>query len=239
MSILKYASVTILMIMLPGCFVRQHKIDSEEQRAADAAAAAADAIAEELAAEATPRIAAEQKKKEQECAANSIPVRGRILSALVIKKATLYREASSQSKVIASLMPGEQIKVEESSPETLTSDGQRLAHIETNRLVDCSPHRNITGWLDKAVVVQAQDFKLVNRWNGPARLDVEAGDWVGTYYFSVDGTYRSDEYRGKLYQHGDVVMGRAELDGQEILDVFLWVEGKGICWEFDQSYCQR
>ncbi|HEX7802557.1 MAG TPA: hypothetical protein VF471_07375 [Pseudoxanthomonas sp.] len=219
--------------------MRQHKIDSKEQRAADAAAAAADAISKVLAAEAAPRIAAEQKKNEQECAANSVPVRRGMLSALVVKKASLYREASSQSKAIASLMPGEQVKVEESSPETLASDGQRWGHVETNRLVDCSPHRNITGWLDKAAVVEAKDFKPVNRWNGPARLDVEAGDWVGSYYFAADGTYRSDEYRGKLYQHGDVVMGRAELDGQEMLDVFLWVEGKGICWEFDLTYCQR
>lgn len=132
------------MIVLSGCFVRQQKIDSEEQRAADAAAAA-DAIAEELVAEAAPRIAAEQNKNEQECAANSMPVRGGTLSALVIKKSSLYREASSQSKAIASLMPGEQVKLEEPSPETLASDVQRWARIETNRLVDCSRHRNITG----------------------------------------------------------------------------------------------
>lgn len=232
-------SATILMVVLSGCFVRQQKSDSEKQKAADTAAAAAGAISKELAAEAAPRIAAEQNKNEQECAANSMPVRGGTLSALVIKKSSLYREASSQSKAIASLMPGEQVKLEEPSPETLASDVQRWAHIETNRLVDCSRHRNITGWLDKAAVVEAKDFKPINRWNGPARLDVEAGDWVGSYYFAADGTYRSDEYRGKLYQHGDVVMGRADLDGQEMLDVFLWVEGKGICWEFDLTYCQR
>lgn len=221
---LKYASVTILMVVLSGCFVRQQKIDSEEQRAAGGAAAATDVIAEVLATEAALRIAVEQKRKEQECAANSIPVRGKMLSALVVKKASLYGEASSQSKVIASLMPGEQVKVEESSPETLTGDGQRWVRIETNRLVNCSPHRNVTGWLDRAAIFEAKNFKPLNRWNGPARLDVEAGDWAGTYYFHVDGTYRSDEYQGNLYRHGDVFLGRAELNGKKVVDVFFRVE---------------
>jgi hypothetical protein len=227
------------MIVLSGCVMRQQKIESEDQKAADAAAAAADAAAEILAEKAMPRIAAEQKRKEEECAANSMPVRGRMLSALVVKSASLYREASSQSKAIASLTLGEQIKVEESSAETLGADGRRWAHVEASHLVDCSPHGNVTGWLDMAAIAEEKEFKSVGRWDGPTRLDVEFGDWVGTYYFAVDGTYRSDEYRGNLYEYGDVVMGRAELNGQKVIDVFIRVENKGICWELDQSYCQK
>jgi hypothetical protein len=243
MNMLRCASVTILTIVLSGCSMQQQKIESDAQRAADAAAAAADAAAEAnakiLAAEAAPRLAADRKRREEECVANSKPVHGRMLSALVIEKASLHQEASSQSKVIGSLTPGEQVKLGESSGKALDGDGQRWAHVETDHLVGCSPYANITGWLDEAAVVEAKDFKPVNRWDGPTRLDVEAGDWAGTYYFAVDGTYRSDEYQGKLYRHGDVFLGRADLNGQKTIDVFLWVEDRGVCWGADPAYCQR
>jgi hypothetical protein len=227
------------MIALAGCFMRQQKIESEDQRAADAAAAAVDAVDRILAAEAMPRIATERKRRKEECAANSMAVHGRMLSALVVKKSLLYREASSQSKAIVSLMPGEQVKVEESSIEAVDDDGKKWTHAETSRLIDCPPYEVVTGWLDKFSVVETKDFKSVDRWDGPAYLEVEAGEWIATYYFSADGTYRSDEYRGKLYRHGDVFLGRAELNGEKIMDVFLWVENKGICWGEDPSYCQK
>lgn len=239
MNMLRFASVTILMIVLSSCFIQQQKIESEAQGAADAADAAAEAAARILAAEAAPRIAAERKMRKKECVTNSTPIHGRLLSAIVIEKTSLYREASSQSKVITPLTPGEQVKLEESSIEMLGADGQRWAYVETNHLVGCSPYGNVTGWLDKAAVVEAKDFKAVNRWDGPARLDVEAGDWAGTYYFHVDGTYRSDEYQGNLYRHGDVFLGRAELNGKKVVDVFFRVENEGICWGEDPSYCRK
>lgn len=239
MKIISCASVSILLILLSGCRMQQHKIESEAQRASDAASAAADAAAKLLAEEAASHIAEERKRKEKECAIDSVPVHGKMLSALLVEETSLYQEPSSQSRVVASLTLGEQVKVEELSAGALGGDGRRWVHIETNHLVDCSPYRNVTGWLDKARVVEEKYFKLVSRWNGPAQLDVEFGDWAGTYYFSADGTYRSDRYRGRLYEYGDVVMGRAELNGQEAVDVFLRIKGKGICWGLDMSFCQK
>ena len=243
MNMLRCVSVTVLMIVLSGCSMQQQKIEVDAQRAADAAAAAADAAAEAiakiLAAEAAPRVAAERKRQEEDCVTNSKPVQGRMLNVLVIENASLHQEASSQSKIIGSLVPGEQVKLGESSAKTLGDDEQRWAHVETDHLVGCSPYANVTGWLDEAAVVEAKHFKPVNRWDGPARLDVEGGDWAETYYFAVDGTYRTDEYQGKLYRYGDVFLGRADLNGQKIIDVFLWVEGRGVCWGEDPAYCQR
>lgn len=62
------------------------------------------------------------------------------------------------------------------------------------------PRKHISGWLPSKMVARLNDFKRLTSWKAGV-IDVEQGDYFGTYVISGDATFStnvSDEHKCKL-----------------------------------------
>jgi len=103
----------------------------------------------------------------------------------------------------------------------------------------CARRSVCRGWLPRDAVASRSEFRVVKHWIGPAKIELEAGDYAGTYQFQSNGRFvhqhNSGTDRGRLYQLGDVVL--AVIDGKrDSWDAFVFRGGR-LCWVDDDRFC--
>jgi hypothetical protein len=102
-----------------------------------------------------------------------------------------------------------------------------------------------SGWVHISDIAQLDHLKKVHAWRGPKSIDIENGDFSGTYQFKRDGSFTmisagndgADEYSGHLFKNGVVVF--AKMSGEpDFGDVFVW-DGTSFCWTTDRDQCSK
>ncbi|KQT38208.1 hypothetical protein [Methylophilus sp. Leaf414] len=102
-----------------------------------------------------------------------------------------------------------------------------------------------SGWVLTSTTAFLRHLEKVRSWRGPKSIEIENGDFSGTYQFRRNGSFTltsagndgADEYSGHLFKKGLVVF--AKKSGEpDFGDVFVW-NGASFCWTTDSKQCSK